>query len=82
MVPDMRMIRWLYGFTKLDRIINKVIGEKIGVAPIEDKMRETRLRWFSHVKRRSEDALVRRCETINLRGVKEVEDGQRRVGTT
>ena len=36
----------------------------IGVATIEDKMRETRLRWFGHVRRRSMDAPVRRCETI------------------
>ena len=44
MVPEMSMIRWLYGYTKLDRIMNEVIREKIGVAPIEDKRRETRLR--------------------------------------
>ena len=29
-------------------------------------MRETRLRWFGHVKRRSVDAPVRRCERINI----------------
>ena len=31
---------------------------------IEDKMRETRLRWFGHVRRRPIDAPVRKCETI------------------
>ena len=35
------------------------------MASIEDKMRESRLRWLGHVKR-SVDALVRRCETINI----------------
>ena len=29
-------------------------------------MRETRLRWFGHVKRRCEDAPMRRCERINI----------------
>ena len=29
-------------------------------------MRETRLRWFGHVKRRSEDAPMRRCERMTL----------------
>ena len=29
-------------------------------------MRETRLRWFSHVKRRSVDAPARRCERIDI----------------
>ena len=36
------------------------------MAPIEDKMREIRLRWLGHVKRRSLDASVRRCERINI----------------
>ena len=34
------------------------------MAPIEEKLRETRLRWFGHVKRRSVVAPVRRCEMI------------------
>ena len=41
-----------------------MIRGKIGVASIEDKMREVRLRWFGHLRRRPEDAPVRRCETI------------------
>jgi len=41
-----------------------VIRGKIGVASIEDKMRDARLRWFGHIRRRPRDALVKRCETI------------------
>ncbi|KAF3674291.1 hypothetical protein FXO37_06460 [Capsicum annuum] len=33
---------------------------------LEDKMREARLRWFGHVKRRGTDAPVRRCEKLAL----------------
>lgn len=66
MMAEMRMIRWMCGYTRLDRIRNEVIREKVGVAPIEDKMREARLRWFGHVNGRSENALVRSCETIGL----------------
>jgi len=33
---------------------------------IVNEMRESRLRWFGHVKRRSVNAPVRRYETINL----------------
>jgi len=66
MVAEMRMIRWMCGYTGLDRIRNVVIRERLGVAPLEDTLRETRLRWFGHVKRRSVDAPVRRYEAIDL----------------
>ena len=65
MVAEIRMIRWMCGYTRLDRIRNVVIRERVRVTPIEDKLRETRLRWFGHVKRRSVNALVRICEAIN-----------------
>ena len=42
-----------------------MIREHAGVAPLEEKLRETRLRWFGHVKR-SVNAPVRRGEAINL----------------
>jgi len=35
------------------------------VASIEDKIRETRLRWFGHIRRRSMDAPVKRCEKLD-----------------
>jgi len=65
-VAEMRMIRWVCGhiYTRLDKIRNEVIRGKIEVASIEDKMRETKLRWFGHIRRRSRSALVRRCEMI------------------
>jgi len=34
------------------------------VASIEDKMRDARLRWYDHIRRRPMDLPVRRCETI------------------
>ena len=48
-VAEMRMLRWMSGHTRMDRIRNEVIRSKVGVAPIEDKVREGRLRWFRHV---------------------------------
>ena len=40
MVAEMRMVRWMCGFTRLDRIRNEVIKGLAEVAPIEEKMRE------------------------------------------
>ena len=47
MVAKVRMLRWTLGHTKLDKNINELIREKVGVAPIVDIMREVRLRWSS-----------------------------------
>jgi len=47
MVTEMRMIRWMCGYTRMDGIRNKVIRDLVKVVPIEDKMRETRLRWLA-----------------------------------
>ncbi len=44
------------GHIRLDKVRNESIREKVGVVPVEDKLREVRLRWFSHVKRRHTEA--------------------------
>ncbi|XP_070014509.1 uncharacterized protein [Nicotiana sylvestris] len=69
-VAEMRMLRWMCGHTKLDKIRNDDIRRKVGVAPMKDKMQEARLRWFGHMKRGSLDAPVRRCERLALTGMK------------
>ena len=38
--------------------------ERVGVAPIVEKMVETRLRWFAHVERRPMDSAVRRVDQM------------------
>jgi hypothetical protein len=69
-VAEMRMLRWMCGHTRKDHMRNEVIRHKLGVAPIEEKMRESRLRWFGHVMRRPRDAPVRRIETWGVEGGK------------
>ena len=69
----MRMLRWMCGNTRRDKMRNEDIYIKIGVASIEEKMRENRLRWFGYVRRKPADAPVWRVERINLGQVKRAE---------
>jgi len=64
-VTEMRMLQRMCGYTRLDRIRNVVIRERVGVIHLEEKLRETRLRSFGHIKR-SVDAPVKRCEALDL----------------
>ncbi|KAL5187393.1 Craniofacial development protein 2 [Glycine soja] len=66
-VAEMRMLRWMCGKTRQDKIINEAIREKVGVAPIVEKMVENKLRWFGHVERRPVDSVVRRVDQMERR---------------
>ena len=45
----MRMLRWICGKNRKDIIRNANIRDKIWFAPIDDKIKENRLRWFRHI---------------------------------
>ena len=69
-VTEMRMLRWMCGNTLRDRIKNEVTRMKVGVADIASKLRENRLRWFGHVRRRPSGAPVRKVEEWDQGGLK------------
>jgi hypothetical protein len=54
----MRMLRWICGHTRKDRIRNNDIRDKLGVAPIQKKLVQHRLRWSGHIQRRPPEVLV------------------------
>jgi len=56
---EMRMLRWNLGLTRLDKVTNIDVRTQLKVAPITEKMRLARLRWYGHVMRRGEEAVVR-----------------------
>ena len=59
-VANMHMLRWICGHTRLDRVRNNDIHDWLGVAPIEEKLIQHRLRCFGHVHRRPPEAPVHR----------------------
>ncbi|VDP02237.1 unnamed protein product [Heligmosomoides polygyrus] len=56
-VMETKMLRWTAGVTRLDRVLNESIWQKFGVTPLYEKMREARLRWYSHVLRSKDDTV-------------------------
>ena len=58
---------------------NENIRTKISIAPIEDKMRENRLRWFGHVRHKPTDAPVQRIEHIKLGQVKRAQGQPKKI---
>ncbi|KAG2618147.1 hypothetical protein PVAP13_3NG258212 [Panicum virgatum] len=58
-VAEMWVLWWFCGHTRRDRVRNEVIRDRVGVAPIEEKLTQHQLRWFGHVQRRPPKAPVR-----------------------
>jgi hypothetical protein len=57
-VAKMRILRWIYAHTRRDRVRNDDIRERLGVAPVEEKLVQHRLRWFGHMQRMSVEAQI------------------------
>ncbi|RCV30701.1 hypothetical protein SETIT_6G116400v2 [Setaria italica] len=58
-VAEMSMLRWICDHTRRDRVRNEDIRGRLGVAPIEEKLIQHRLRWFGHVQQKAPEAPVR-----------------------
>ena len=54
-VAEVRMLRWMSGVTKLDRIKNERIRGTTKVGEISKKVQESRLKWYGHVLRREDE---------------------------
>jgi hypothetical protein len=58
-VTEMRMLRWVCGVTRMDRIRNEYIRGSLKVAPVTKKIRSNRLAWYGHVIRRDESHIIK-----------------------
>ncbi|KAF7711253.1 hypothetical protein C0J45_0241, partial [Silurus meridionalis] len=59
-VAELKMLRFSFGVTRMDRIRNEFIRGTAHVLRFGDKVREVRLRWFGHVQRRDMGYIGRR----------------------
>ena len=67
-VAEMRMLRWMCGVTKLDKIGNERIRGTTKVGEITKKVQERRLNWYGHIMRRAEHYVGRRAMVIKVQG--------------
>jgi hypothetical protein len=58
-IAEMRMLRWIRGYTRRDRVRNDDIRERLGVTPVEEKLVQHCLRWFGHMQRRPAETPIR-----------------------
>ena len=74
-VAEMRMLRWVSGVAKLDRIRNERIRGTTKVGEISKKVQESRLKWYGHVLRRQDEYVGKRVMVMEV-------PGKRRRGKT
>ena len=67
-VNEMRMLRWMCGMTRKDKIRNEHIRGTTKVVQASRKITERRLKWYGHVMRMEEDHVVRRVMTKAIPG--------------
>ena len=67
-VAEMRMLRWMSGVTKLDRIRNERIRGTTKVGEISKKVQESRLKWYGHVLRREDEYVGKRVVAMEVPG--------------
>lgn len=79
-VVEMRMLRWISLMTWKNRIWNEESRIKIGATPIDEKMRESHIRWYDQVLKRAINAPVRMGRLIQFEEMKKkkVKDNQKK----
>lgn len=48
---EMRMLRYMYGHTRRDKLRMKILQTRLVMPSMVDKLGRWKLRWFGHIKR-------------------------------
>ena len=67
-VAEMKILRWMSGVTKLDRIRNERNRGTTKVGEISKKVQESRLKWYGHVLRREDEYVGKRVMGMEVPG--------------
>ena len=67
-VAEMKMLKWEIGVTRREKIRNEVVRGKLRIKEISAKIKESRLRWYGHVRRKEEIYVGKRVMEMKLPG--------------
>jgi len=62
------MKRWMCGVTLKDRCISEELKKRLDIEDLADVVRKSRLRWFSHLKRKDKGDWVSACRNMVVPG--------------
>ena len=67
-VAELKMVRWALGVTRKDKIRKEYVRGTAKIAKLGYKLRNARLRWYGHVKRREKDYMGKRMMKMAVPG--------------
>ena len=67
-VAELKMVRWPLGVTRKDKMRNEYVRGTAKIAKLGDKLRNAKLRWYGHVKRREESYVRKRMKEMAAPG--------------
>ena len=77
-VAESKMVRWALGVTRKDKIRNEYVRGAAKISKLEDKLRNARLRWYGHIKRREKDYVGKRMMEMVVPGIRKRKRPKRR----
>lgn len=57
---DCDFLRKIENKTRMDRIMNEIFRQELGIKSIQDKIVEGQLKWYGHVCRMPQERIARR----------------------
>ena len=67
-MAEMKMLRWMCGVIRMDRVKNEQVRGSVKVSEASLRVQEARLRWYGHLLRRNEQHVTREVMEMEVNG--------------
>jgi hypothetical protein len=64
----MKRLKKILNVSRLDKNINEIIRQRIGVTPVLDYIKKQQLKWLGHVSRSPPNGIIQRTLTLKYNG--------------